>query len=94
MRTTYWTSDRLGVIPSVKRICVFSVTVFTHFEAFHGGLFPVVGKEFDNRVAGSAISAIDKRILMPSVRLAHHLFVAVLTDGDVRRDKDKAFPLL
>ena len=94
MGTAFWACDGLGVIPSVKGICVFCAAVFTHFEALHSGLFPVVGKEFDNRVAGSAIGAVDKRIVKPSVWFTHHFFVAVLTDRDIRRNKDKAFSLL
>ncbi len=87
------TGDGLGMISPVQGIDVLIPAVCAHGEAFHGCLFSVVRKGFDDRVARSAVCAVDERIMMSPVSGVHHFFIAVFADGNVGRDEHKAFSL-
>ena len=69
--------------PAVEHICIFFTALITHWKWIHGGHGPVVGEVPDNGKAGTAIGAIDKRVIDP-VLLILHVKQAGIAYGDIR----------
>jgi hypothetical protein len=81
------------MISSVEGIGVFFLTRGTHDEALHGGLFPVIGKGFDDGVARATVSAVDKGIKVSTVCRRFHLARTVCAHGYIGRDKNETLLL-
>jgi hypothetical protein len=77
------------MISSVKGISVFFFTRGAHDEAFHGGLFPVVGKGLDNGVARATVCAVDEWVAISPVRRQHYLRRAIFAHRNIGRDKNE-----
>ena len=79
-------AGRLGVEASVARDPVLRLARRAHGEGRHGGEGPVVGEVLDDRVARSAVRAVDERVAVAAVGRIPDLAQAVVAgrrvDGD------------
>jgi hypothetical protein len=66
---------------------VLARAVVAHGEGAHGGQRPVVGERLDDRVARSAVRAVDEGVAEPAIGGVAHLAQAVVADRQVGRDR-------
>jgi len=87
VRATYLTCIGLGVESPVLWIVVFVPTLFTHPEMFHGCVRSIIGDVINNGISGTAVGAVDERILMATVTRVQELMKAVFTYGNIGGDE-------
>jgi hypothetical protein len=83
MGTAHRAGVGLGVEAAVGRVLVLLAAVVAHGEHGHGGGSPVVGDREDDRVAGTAVRAVDERVAVAPVGGVEELEQAVVAGGDV-----------
>ena len=74
----------LSVKPAVHGIIIFSLALGTHLKVSHGGFGPVIGDIIDDGVTGTAVGAVNKRVLITPVPRVQQFLQAVIANGHVR----------
>ncbi len=82
----------LGVETAVGGIVVLGRAPLAHLERRHGGQRPVVGHVADDGEPGTAVGAVDERVLVPPVGRVAELAQAVRAGRGVRRHQGAAQP--
>ena len=82
---------RLSMKPPVVRIIVFGLTGRTHFKMPHGSFGSIVGNIVDDGIAGPAVGAVDKRIVIAPVSGVKEFGQAIAANRNVRRNQGGGF---
>ena len=90
---TVVTADRLCIITSGVRIIILVCTGRTHGKFFHAGPLSVIRKGIQDRQSRPAAGTVDKRMQIPPVFRIKHFLFALITDSNIRRDKNLALCL-
>jgi len=67
MRAAIAAGIGLGMKSSVFWVVILSLAKGAHYKVLHRGLGPVIGDINDDSIAGSAVSAVDERVLKAAV---------------------------
>ena len=57
----------LGMKSSVCRVVVLSLARGAHFKVLHGGFRPIIRNIVNDGIAGSAVGAVDERVLKAAI---------------------------
>ena len=83
-------AHRLCVVAAACRVVVLARAFRAHGELAHAGALPVVRQGAQDGQARAAAGAVYEGMQVPAVRWVKQLPLAVVADGDVRRDEDRA----
>ena len=86
-------ADRLGVVAPGRRIRVLSSACRTHRKILHARPLSVVGQLVENRQPRAAVRTVDKRMQITPIVRIEKLRLALVANGDVRRDENRALHL-
>ena len=78
------TRHRLSMKTPIQYLRILATAMLTHLKVTHCRIRPVIGNGLDNRISGSAVGTVDKRITMTKVLCIGHLFQASRTSCAVR----------
>lgn len=85
--STFKTSVRLSMKPSIGWIVILALTRWTHLEMLHRSKRSVVRNILDDGVARSTVCAIDEGIEIASVARVEQLTQTFITNGDIGRNE-------
>ncbi len=86
VRTTDGARDGLGMEAPVERVLVFAPARVAQREARHAGVRPVIRQRVDDRVARTALRAVDERIAVAPIGRVGKLAHAVVAREEIGRD--------
>src|SRR6056297_443095 len=88
LRTAVRAGDRFSMEAPVGRVRVFLCAGGTQRKAGHGGVGAIVGERLDQRIAGTALCAIDEGVAITAIPRVREFPEAVIACEVVGRDED------
>src|SRR5580700_8615137 len=89
IRSAGWARYRLRMKAAVARIVIFRVAIIVQRPALHGSVGPVVRQTKNNRIARTAVGAVDIGIQIARISWIKKFFQTSLTDRQVRRNANR-----